>query len=69
MPSGSPMQTFVVRVWSAASEANGAGGLHGVVQHVASGREETFKGDGELLDFLRALPQAQTDAAGAGEES
>jgi hypothetical protein len=49
------METFVIRVWLPATSAPEAGTglirLHGVVEHVASGRSGAFRG----LDELEAL--------------
>ncbi len=61
------MQTFVVRVWAAStSPADAEDRLRGVVQHVATGRSETFTDDGELLEFLRERPAPDEDGAGTG---
>jgi hypothetical protein len=63
----SSMQTFVVRVWTASTtspENAQPGRLRGVVQHVATGRSETFTDDGELLEYLRELPAPDEDRAG-----
>jgi hypothetical protein len=47
------MQTFVVRVWKPPDESEKTPErLRGVVEHLPSGRSQTFKDDGELLRFL-----------------
>jgi hypothetical protein len=48
------MQTFVVRVWVPAepTDASASGELHGVVEHVATGRSRRFAGADELVSFI-----------------
>jgi hypothetical protein len=48
------MQTFVVRVWVPGDDADRPvpAEVHGVVEHVRSGRITTFCDDGELLGFI-----------------
>lgn len=57
------MKTFVVRLWVATEPAVGAlEPLHGVVEHVGSGRSTTFGDDSELLAFLREAEPAEPAA-------
>ena len=57
-----PVDTFVIRLWSPADLATGAGDdPRGVARHVGTGRSAAFRDGGELLRLLRELPQA-TDA-------
>lgn len=55
------MKTFVVRVWVATGPIVEAGGeaLHGVVEHVGSGRSTPFGNANELLAFLREAEPAE----------
>ncbi|GAA1654924.1 hypothetical protein [Fodinicola feengrottensis] len=48
------MQTFVVRVWVPGDDADRPvpAEVHGVVEHVRSGRITTFCDDEELLGFI-----------------
>jgi len=50
------METFVVRIWTAAERDcdPGAFPLRGLVEHVASGAKSAFQGTAELLAFLEA---------------
>jgi hypothetical protein len=48
------VKTFVVRLWAAVDPADEAHEpLHGVVEHVGSGRSAPFASEDELLAFLR----------------
>ena len=50
------METFVIQI-PPRPEANteaGADDMRGVIEHVGSGRRETFTNAGELLAFLQA---------------
>jgi hypothetical protein len=60
------VDTFVIRLWSPADLATGAGDdHHGVARHVGTGRAAPFRDGGELLKLLRELPQI----AGADDDS
>ncbi len=48
------MDTFVVRVWAHTADEEEGTSLRGVVEHIASGRSETFHDTEELASFLRA---------------
>jgi hypothetical protein len=51
------VETFVVRIWKpAGAESAGADteALHGEVQHVSSASSGVFRGDDELVRFIRA---------------
>ena len=51
------METFVVRIWKPAgaeSAGTDADALHGEVQHVSSADSGLFRGDDELVRFIRA---------------
>lgn len=59
------METFVLRIWlPAASQLAAEGGLadplHGLVEHVASGRTDRFHSAEHLLELVRGTLQAQT---------
>ena len=60
-----PVDTFVIRLWSPADLATGAGDdPRGVARHVGTGRAAAFRDGGELLALLRELPRtADTDPA------
>ena len=63
------METFVVRIWQAAAPGEGRAArglrrLHGVVEHVASGRSSAFRG----LDELGALILSSREAAREPDE-
>jgi hypothetical protein len=61
-----PVDTFVIRLWSPADLATGAGDdPRGVASHVGTGRAAAFRDGGELLSLLRELPRT----AGAGDDS
>jgi hypothetical protein len=47
------METFLVKVWVAADDTQPPAELRGVVRHVTTGVETTFRGDAEVLDLLR----------------
>ena len=55
------MHTLLVRVWVSADESCWDTDLHGVVRHVGTGVETSFRNDEEILDLLRRaqplLPQ------------
>ena len=44
--------------------AAGNGELRGVIEHVGSGRRESFRDADELLAFLRAQPPDEFEEAG-----
>lgn len=46
------MQTFVVRVWVPAAPDGGLPQLNGLVEHVASGRQQAFSGGPEVVEFI-----------------
>jgi hypothetical protein len=50
------MQTFVVRIWSAADgkAETDLPPIRGLVEHVASGAKSAFRGAPELVAFLEA---------------
>ncbi|MEN3361236.1 MAG: hypothetical protein V7637_5218 [Mycobacteriales bacterium] len=48
----SGVQTFVVRLWTPAAPDGGLPHLNGLVEHVGSGRRETFSGGPEMLEFI-----------------
>lgn len=53
-----PVDTFVIRLWSPADLATGAGDdPRGVARHVGTGRAAAFRDGGELLALLRELPR------------
>jgi hypothetical protein len=58
------VQTFVVQIWAPvdATEA-GCDGLRGFVEHVDSGRRESFRDSRELLAFFEVQwePQPQEE--------
>jgi len=57
------METFVVRIWVPAEGAEASvEELHGVVEHIGSGRSRRFVGPTELLSFL-----GQARRAGSGQ--
>ena len=57
------MTTFVVRVWTPRDPSvEEPGALHGLVEHVGSGRSAPFADERELLAFLRG-----TAVAGAAD--
>jgi hypothetical protein len=60
------METFVVRLWSAAAPSEEAVELRGVVEHLSSGRKTTFVNETELLSFLRELEREPTAAHQVG---
>ena len=49
------MNTFLVQVWVPADDAALPAGLRGVVRHVATGVETTFRGDAEVLRLLHRV--------------
>jgi len=54
------VNTFVVRLWVATDPPIEAGEpLHGVVEHVGSGRSTPFGNENELLAFLREAEPAE----------
>jgi hypothetical protein len=55
------METFLVQVWVAADDRSRGGDLRGVVRHVATGTETTFRGDEEVLDLLRRAQTKESD--------
>jgi hypothetical protein len=63
------MQTFVIRLWAApeATLAQDLEKLRGVVEHLGSGRSETFRQDQELLAFLHARAWERELEVGRGE--
>jgi hypothetical protein len=57
------VKTFVVRVWTPAEPAvEEQGALHGLVEHVGSGRSAPFADELELLAFLREATLAEPTA-------
>jgi hypothetical protein len=50
------METFVIQIppRPEANRETGAGDVRGVIEHVGSGRRETFTNASELLAFLHA---------------
>ncbi len=54
------MKTFVVRVWTPGDPAvEEPEALHGLVEHIGSGRSARFAGERELLAFLRGIAAAE----------
>jgi hypothetical protein len=52
------VDTFVIRLWSPADHATGAGDdPRGVARHVGTGRAAAFRDGDELLALLRELPR------------
>jgi len=47
------MDTFLVRIWVPSDGRLFRADLRGVVRHVATGVETTFRRDEEILDLLR----------------
>lgn len=63
------MDTFVVRLWTPGSCDEAApSGVHGTVQHVASGRASPFRSGEQLLSLLEALPGSVDTRGGAAKE-
>jgi hypothetical protein len=62
------MQTFLVRVWipAAGEEDDERRSLSGVVEHVASRRGATFRGELDLLDFIHGCLQTPQEVLPAG---
>lgn len=54
------MDTFLVQVWVPADVQSRGGDLRGLVRHVATGTETTFRGDEEVLALLHHAPQTNT---------
>jgi hypothetical protein len=49
------METFVIQIWNQAARRNEANGeLRGYVEHLGSGRRESFRDERSLLAFLHA---------------
>ncbi|MGH9265881.1 MAG: hypothetical protein ACRD1D_14425 [Acidimicrobiales bacterium] len=57
------MDTFLVQVWGPADDRPPPpdGDLRGLVRHVATGTETPFRGDREVLDFLRRASRRGTE--------
>ncbi len=64
---GMGMKTFLVQVWVAADDTQSGAELRGVVRHVTSGVETIFRGEAEVLNFLRLLPGGPVEEAVAKE--
>jgi hypothetical protein len=66
------MDTFIVRLWvPAESDGVSAGAVHGMVQHVATGRRSPFTGPDELIALLgdgRAVTDADPDGSREGAD-
>ena len=63
------MEHYVIRLWVPSPSAGDPGeadpGMHGVVSHVSSGRNETFRNGPELLRHLIDLRESvPTDRCG-----
>lgn len=64
------MKTFVIRLWVATDPAVEARDpLHGVIEHVGSGRSTSFGDERELLDFLREPAGAEAIGPGRVEST
>ena len=61
------MQTFLVRVWTPATSADGTADLRGFVEHVATGRRRAFRSDRDAVAFIQDC-LAGLPAAGPGPE-
>jgi hypothetical protein len=49
------METFVIQIWNQAEKAEASGDeLRGFVEHLGSGRRESFRDERELLSYLHA---------------
>lgn len=52
------METFVIRVWVPANDGGApsepVGTLHGIVEHIGSGRRTPFTGHEQLCEFIVA---------------
>jgi hypothetical protein len=62
------MDTFVLRIWTAAPVAGDAGtaphGAHGTAHHVVSGRSGIFRSEEQLI---RLLSELRREAAADGD--
>jgi hypothetical protein len=55
------METFVVRIWVPAEAADARlSELHGVVEHIGSGRSRRFAGSTQLISFIEYERRAGT---------
>jgi hypothetical protein len=64
----SAMQTFVVRIWVPPAAEHGLDGLHGVVEHMGTGRRAPFQDDRELLAFLYERSVQEGTAGADGQD-
>jgi hypothetical protein len=64
------METFVLRIWVPADAADtSSSDLHGVVEHVSSGRNRRFMGSTELVAFIEDACAAATRALNSEERN